>query len=111
MSEKKQFTINVPVINWVVVFCVGLTLILAIGKTMGRLPDMDGWVVVSPTLGLLALIPACLVIIIALSLLGGTIISIAFLVWALLLLIIYAFRGIRKAWRNGKGSFTNPLNS
>ena len=111
MSEKQQYAINIPVLNWIVIFCVGLTLILAIGKSMGNLPDMEGWVVITPTLGLLAVIPACLVIIITFTLLGIFIISIAFLVWTLLLLIIYTFRGIRKAWRNGKGSFTNPLNS
>jgi hypothetical protein len=99
MSEKEQFTINIPVINWVVIFCIGLTLILAIGKTMGRLPDMEGWVVLSPTLGMLAVIPACLVIIITIVLLGSTIVLIGFLVWALLLLIANAFRGIRKMWR------------
>ena len=62
MSEKEQITINIPVFNWVVVFCVGFTLILTMGKLMGKLPDTDWWIVIFPIVGLLALVPTCLVI-------------------------------------------------
>jgi len=62
MSEQEQITVNIPVFNWVVVFCVGFTLILTMGKLMGRLPDTDWWVIVFPVIGLLALLPTCLVI-------------------------------------------------
>jgi hypothetical protein len=67
MSEKEEIIVNIPIFNWVVVFCVGFTLILTMGKLMGKLPDTDWWIIIFPIIGLLALLPTCFVIAIVLK--------------------------------------------